>query len=225
MPDQPPCCAIHYSDLCTDKTIPDHEVRLILQAIADYLADHNSKLTEDENRAAINLNTWLTEWEIKLLSECIRISEEMERRVKSNDPWLTDYEIDLEVTFFARDDDPFSERNNPEGYENDIDSEAQLLCSTGLLLNGLIFSKDVNSPDYCGIGDGRDHKESSLHENSIFQAQHCSTFHDLYSNLGVPMKHMGRISKVNSDIKVYCQNCVEIDKEKNNPLRIRIYSE
>ena len=218
LPETPPCCAIHYSDLCADKTIPSHEVRLVIQAIADYLADRKDELTENENQAAININTCLTEWEKKLLSECVRISEEMEHRVRSDDPWLTDYEIDLKVTFFVRDDDPFSEENNPEANENDIDSEAQLLCSTSLLLNGLIFAKDVNSLEYCGIGDGQDHKESSLNENSIFQVQHCSTFHDLYSCLGVPMKHMRRIGRVYSDIKVYHQNGVEIDLAGEQPI-------
>lgn len=217
IPQTLPSCYIHYLDLCANKSITGKEVKLVLQAITSYFADRKGELTESENRAAINLNAWLTEWEKKLLHECVRITEEMECRVRSSDPWLTDYEIDLEVSFYLREDDPFSEENNPDADEYDIDSEAQLLCSTGFLMNGLIFAKDVTSTEYWGIGDGQDHKENSIRNDTIFYEKHCSTFHDLYSRLAVPMKHMGRIGRVYSDIKVYYQNGVLIDLKSEPP--------
>lgn len=211
LPENIPCCNVHYSDIYADKIISSIDVGLMLQAIVAYYADCQCELTEDENRAAVNLNAWLAEWEKKLLSECIRFSEEMEQRVQSGDSWLTDYEIDLEVEFYIRDDDPYSEGNNPDSNEYDVDSDAALLCTTLLVGCGPIFAKDITSPGYCGIGDGQDYKEGSPCNGTIFRAKHCSTFHDLYSRLGVPMKHMGRIGRVYSDIKIYYQNGVAID--------------
>ena len=211
LPEQPPCCNVHYSDLYTNKTIPGLEIGVVLRAIAAYFADCKCELTEDENRAAVNLNSWLDEWEKKLLSECIRISEAMEQRVQSSDPWLTDYEIDLVVDFYIRDDDPYSEDNNPAANKYDVDSDAALLCTPLLVGCGPIFAEDITSPGYCGIGDGQDYKESKTLNCSIFHEKHCSAFRDLYSFLGVPMKHMGRIGHVCTDIKVYHQNGVAID--------------
>lgn len=219
LPERAPCCVVHYEDLLTEKVIPSREVELVLHAIASYYDDWQCELTEDEKRAAVNLNTWLTEWEKRLLSECVRRTEEMELRVKSIDPWLTDYEIDIEVQFYIRDDDPYSEDNNPDVNEYDVDSDAALLCSTVLLMDsGQIFAKESTSPDYWGIGDGQDHKESCSRNGAIFQDKYCSTFHDLYSRLGVPMKHMGRIGRVYADIKVFYQNGVSIDLAGDQPV-------
>ena len=219
LPERAPCCVVHYEDLLTVKVIPGREVWLVLEAITNYLDDWHCELTDEENRAAINLNKWLTEWETRLLSECVRRTEEMELCVKSLDPWLTDYEIDLEVDFYARDDDSYSEDNNPDASDHDVDSDAALLCSTVLLMDsGKISEKESNSPDYLGIGDRKDHKEFSHRSDTVFREKHCSTFHDLYSRLGVPMKHMGRIGRVYTDIKVYHQNGVVIDLTGDQPV-------
>lgn len=219
LPECIPDCVVHYKDLFIKKIISGHEVELILHAIVNYFDDQRCELTDDENRAAINLNTWLTEWEKRLLSECVQRTEEMELRVRSSDPWLTDYEIDLEVSFYVRDDDPYSEDNNPDASEHDVDSDAALLCSTVFLMDiEKISAKESKSPDYWGIGDEKDHKESSYPNDPVFQAKHCSTFRDLYNRLGVPMKHMGRIGRVYTDIKVYHQNGVTVDLIGEHPV-------
>lgn len=231
--DPPLCCVVYYDDLCLEKAIPAHDVALVLQAITAYSDDCHSKLTDDENRAAMNLNTWLRDWEKNLLAECVRIIEEMEQRVRSGDSWLTDYEIDVEVAFYIRDDDPFSEENNSDADNHDVDNDASLLCSTELLV-GPIFGKAAESPDFWGIADGKDHNYehgSGLRcKSSIYEAEHCSTFHELYSQLHIPMKHMGRIGYVATDIKVCHQNGISINvagektiADQDEP-RIREYS-
>lgn len=206
-----PCCVIHYNDLLLEKTIPGHDVKLVLQAITTYFADTHSVLTKDENQVAINLNTWLIEWEKKLLTEGIRLRREMEQQIKSVNGWLTDHDIDLEVSFYVSDDDNFSKDKNPGASEHDVDEEASLLCSVLLPDN---FSEDVASLDYWGIGDARDHNDGhgSGHKGSIYEARHCMTFHELHSHQCIPMKHMGRIGIVISDIKILHQNHQKIVK-------------
>lgn len=214
--DPPPCCVVYYDDLCLEKAIPAHDVALVLQAITAYYDDCRCKLTDDENRAAMNLNTWLRDWEKTFLAECVRISEEMEQRVRSGDSWLTDYEIDLEVEFYIRDDDPFSEENNPDAYNHDVDEDASLLCSMKFsFMVGPIFAKEVESPDYWGIGDGKDHNYEhgpGLRRKSlIYEVEQCCIFHELYSDIDIPMKHMGRIGYVATEIKVRHQNGISIN--------------
>jgi hypothetical protein len=210
-PDIIPCCVVRYNDLLLEKTIPGHDVEVVLQAITTYFADTHSVLTKDENQAAINLNTWLMGWEKKLLAEGIRQRKEMEQQISSGNGGLTDHDIDLEVevSFYVSDDDPFSEDKNPEASEHDVDKEASLLCSV-LLPND--FSEDATSLDYWGIGDARDYNDghSSGLEDSIYEARHCITFHELHSHQCIPMKHMGRIGVVISDIKILHQNHQEI---------------
>jgi hypothetical protein len=77
-------------------------------AYAAYRDDRRVALTPEETHAAINLNTWLIDWEKALLARCIRLSESMERQVRSGDDWLTDYEILVTAWFYVRHDDPFS---------------------------------------------------------------------------------------------------------------------
>lgn len=215
--DTVPCCIVRYDDLGLERTIPAHEVELVLQSIAAYFKDFNSDLTDEENRVAMNLNSWLTGWEKSLLAECIRITEEMEQKVRSGESWLTDYEIDLGVNCYVRDDDPFSEDNNPKVHDHE-DSDVSLLCTAKLLIGGgLVFAREAAAPDYWGIGDDHDHNDRHglgldlCHKSSIYVARHCAIFHELYDHLNIPMKHMGRIGRVWADIKVWHQNAISID--------------
>lgn len=110
---------------------------------------------------------------------------------------------------------------NPDADNHDVDNDASLLCSTKILfMIGPIFAKEVENPDYSGIGDGKDHNDQHgpglRRKSSIYEVEYCSTFHELYSQLHVPMKHMGRIGYFATDIKVFHQYgiCINVAGEK-----------
>lgn len=213
--ENPPNCVIHYSDLCLDKTIPDYEVRLILQAICAYVEDVHGELTEDENQAALNLNAWLTGWEKDLNIECRRIRAEMDQKISSGGPWLNEYDIDVEVCFFVRDDDYAYDYNSPEN-DHDVDDDSSMLCKTDLLICLSRFPEDGTESYQIDSGDDIDYNDlrglnlSRDRKNSIYKAKHCATFHELYSHQYIPMKHLGRIGTVCADIKVLHQNTVDV---------------
>jgi hypothetical protein len=52
----------------------------------------------------------------------------MERKVHSENFWVSDYELNLELSVYAKDDDPFSTTKDANRY--DIDSNAMLLGNT-----------------------------------------------------------------------------------------------
>ena len=153
-----------------------------------------------------------TEWEKSVLTEHLRITEEMEQRIKSGGIWQVDYDIDMVVTFYVHDNDPYSDVNNPDADEHDVDCDASLLCTTGQSDGGRIFLKDISDLNYCGMGDGRDHNDRPGCNGSIYEEKHCWTFHEICDHQHVPMKHMGRIGGVDFELTVLHQNYQEIAK-------------
>ena len=207
-----PAFVIHYSDIGLDKRIEEDTVRQVLLALAEYYACCGAKLTPEELRAALNLNAWLYDWEDQLLAQCIQLTQEMEQRIRGGHSWLTDYEIDLEVQYYVRDDDPCSDEENTELWDNDLDIDPSLLCISRCLFYPSITAKDAAKEDYWGLGDRRDHNDSGGgHDNPIYNVPHCLAFHELNDHLGVPMKHMGRIGKIYTDIIIRHQNGIRID--------------
>jgi hypothetical protein len=81
-----------------------------------------------------------------------------------------------------------------------------------MLCSSPISAAEAAKDDYYGIGDSRDHNDmryfSDAPENQI---RHCLTFHELYDHIRIPMKHMGRIGHVSTDIAVTHQNDIRID--------------
>ncbi len=212
LPETLPSCVIHYSDLCLDKTILAHEVRLVLQAMIAYFKDARGKLTEDENQAALNLNDWLTKWEKDLKAECCQIRKEMDQKLSSGGQWLNEYDIDVEVWFFVRDDDYAYDNDSPEN-DHDVDHDSSMLCEIDLLI--CLPSSPEDSAGLYQIDADEDidyNDQRSLNPiHSIYSAKHCQTFHELYSHQGIPMKHLGRIGTVCADIKVLHQNVADVD--------------
>lgn len=215
LPETLPSCVIHYNNLCLDKTIPDYEVRLILQAIIAYFEDARGELTEDENQAAVNLNAWLTKWEKDLQVECRRIKEDMDRMLRSGRPWFNEYDIDVEVSFYVSEDD--YAYDNDAANEHDVNEDASMLCTTDLIFCLPRFPEDDADSYQTGrcedidYNDLRGLKPSRNCNNSIYREKHCITFHELYSDHGIPMKDLGRIGMVCTDIKVLHQNTVVVD--------------
>jgi hypothetical protein len=222
IPEKVSACVIHYQDLGLEKSIEGDTVRRVLEAYAAYHNDCQAKLTPNEIRAAMNLNEWLMDWEQQLLSRCIELTETMEQRVRSGDVWLCDYEMNLEVGFYVRDDDPFSEGNNPDASTGDVDCDAALLCEAMSLERIVISAAEAGKEDYWGIGDRKDHNDRhGLCDNPVYQTRHCLTFHELSEHLHVPMKHMGRIGHVFADIVIRHQNGIRVDLMGERAVAVR----
>lgn len=208
-----PDCVIQYMDLGLEKYIEGTTARQILLAIAAFHADGRAELTPEENQAAINLNVWLIDWEKDLLSRCVQVSAKMEQQVRAGDSWLTDYEIDVEVEFYMRDDDPYSEDNMPDSTDDD------LLCKIKLLVDKLDFS--CGSKLHRGIGDDQNNNDCHTRKEEIYNVRHCATFHELFSHMHMPLKHAGRIGRVCTDIIMRHQNGVKVDLKGEVVIAVR----
>ena len=256
MPESPPCCVVHYEDLCLEKRIAGHDVGLVLQAIAAYLHDRNGDLSDDESRAARTLNTWLIDWEKNLLVECVRTTEGMEQRLRGGDPFLMDYEIDLSLRFFLRDDDPlindplrdakldrilahhratFHELDDSLPFYESCDhliidnadgcifglsgkdqgKNKSLLCVVEEL--GNITANEASDPDYSGLGDNSDDSEH-MRNTELSRGHHCGLFHELYDHRHIPLKHLGRIGRVEVDFAVWHQRKIYLELQGECPV-------
>lgn len=203
-----PDITIYYKDLGLEKRVSGEVSRQVLEACNAYRFDCRAELTPEEVRAALNLNDWLAEWEKKLRDDCIRLNKEMERRLRGNDSFLTDYEIEMEIDFYLRDDDPFYDNDDTNSHDWDIDTS--LMCKMECRC-GKITAEEVTAPDYRGLGDDKDHKEARHSSNPVYQVRHCFLFHELTSHLYVPLKHLSRIGRVFTDIRVWHQNGTMVD--------------
>lgn len=210
IPDQMSDCTIYYKDIRLKKIVSGEIVRQALQSYWHYVQDCRAELTPEEVRAALTLNEYLMSWEKEVQNECIRLTEEMELRLRRNDPFLTDYEIELEIDFYLREDDPFL-INDPNFSEHDQDSDVTLICVLKDI-KGRINAEEAADPEYTGIGGNWDHNEGiNKSDSELFTVRHCASFHELYSHLGIPFKHMERIGRIYTDIKVIHQNGITID--------------
>lgn len=246
LPESPSCCVVHYEDLCLEKAIAGHDVGLVLQAIAAYWHDLNGNLSDDENRAASNLNNWLMAWDENLLAEGVRITEEMEQRLRGGDPFLMDYEIDLSIRFFLRDDDPLINDpledakldrilahhrdpfyecdhlviDNADGCIFGLTGKGQgknktLLCVVEEL--GSITAQEAADPDYSGLGDNSDYSEH-VGNTELSHVHHCGLFHELYDHRHIPLKHLGRIGRVEVEFAVWHQRKIHLDPQGECPV-------
>lgn len=196
---------IHDTEAGIEKIINGDIVRKVMVACIAYLQDCGAKLTDDETRTAINLNAWLIVWEKQQLARCIRLRKEIERQICSGDSWLTDYEINMRVKFYARGDDPFSYENMPDSW-NGMDGASLFLCQMEMLCTPPILAEEAIMDNYFGIGDSQDHNtRRNFSDEPVNQVRHCHTFHELYDHLCIPMKHMGRIGYISTDIFIHRQ--------------------
>lgn len=220
IPEVLPDCRIYYKDLGLEKLIDGDTVRRVLIAKAAYYSDLNGVLTPEEEQAAFRLNAWLIEWEKDHLKRCVQLKHEMERRVRSGDSWLTGYDIDVEIDFYVRDDDPYSEANMHNAWHNDIDCDTAFLFKVTRLVNVFINEEEE---DYWGIGDNCDHNDvRGSYKEGIYSVRHCATFHELFDHMHLPMKHAGRIGYISIDIIVRHQNGITVDLKSDPVTSVRV---
>lgn len=209
VPDKLPGITIRYKDLALEKTVDSELVRRGLMAMAAYNKDLSPyDLSPEEICAAANFNEWLRGYEKKLAIKHTEIEEKMLDGLRGADPFLVDYEIDMDVSFYLRQDDPFCE--NEEYDRHDWDSDAALMCSTKYIMVPP-SRKEFSNPDYFGIGDDRDHNDGHNAENPLCRFSHSYLFHELTSHRGIPARHLKRIGRIWTDITVRHQTAIDID--------------
>lgn len=210
IPEQLPDVTIYYQDLKLEKTVDANLVRRGLQAIAAYRRDILRDATPEEARAALQLNDWLRNYEKTLAAKYLDLENGLKHGLSGADPFLVDYEIALEMKFYLREDDPYFD--NEAANEHDWDMDAGLMCNLKYLFTPSCL-KEFDDPDYFGIGDNQDHNDAHGRSRTdpVLHARHCMLFHELTSHHGVPIRHLKRIGRIWTDIKVQYQTAVEID--------------
>jgi hypothetical protein len=200
---------IEFKDLKLEKQVSGGLVRRGLLAISSYRRDCRAELTMEEVRAALNLNEWLRSYEKTLLAKQLDIEQPLIDGLRGADPFLTDYEVELQMNFYVRSDDPFY--MNEEASRHDWDIDTSLMC-TIKDISVLRVTEVANDPDYWGLGDDQDHNDMrEIIDTPVYQAKHCTLFHELISHHGVPIKHLIRIGRIWADFEVRHQNAVDID--------------
>jgi hypothetical protein len=203
-------CNIFYKDIGLEKRVNRNLALRALTAMANYYKDKHAVLAPEELRAALNLNNWLRQYEKMLLAKHLSIKEEMNNGLRGNDLFLTDYEIDLEIAFYTGNNDSFA--LNDEADMFDVDSDASLICT----IRHRIHHARSNDPDYRGIGDDKDHKNTHESHNPVCQTSHCLLFHELTKQYGLPYNHLSHIGLIWADFKVRYQNAVNIDLSRES---------
>lgn len=218
IPPDLPDVTFDYGAYSLKHQISGETVRRVLLACSHYLQDYGTELSPQEIRTALDFNEQLITLEKTLLTESIRLTEEMKLRLQGNDSFLVDYEIELDISFYLRDDDPFSEDNNSEANDDDMDSDAALVCIVHDSW-GKITALAAANPEFIGFGDKRDYKDKDfVGDCKLSSVRHCAIFRELYDYRGVPMKHMGRIGIIWADFQVLHKGMVLLDLKGERPL-------
>jgi len=137
-------------------------------------------LTPKDKEELQILNTRLKNLETKLLSEALKLDEELSRRVANKDDILDDYEIEVELQFYLK--------------ENDVPT---ILSES---LKGI--SKDTSKL----LGLEENHNEFRGWENHPMKDEHHSwLYHCLYDHTDFGFQDMVKIGMIWSDIKVWYQ--------------------
>ncbi|MGV1098732.1 hypothetical protein ACUUL3_04900 [Thiovibrio sp. JS02] len=218
-----PDITIYYNDIKMEKVATGPKVSQVLHAFWNYRKDCRAKLSPQEVQEALNLNEFLFAWEKTVQHECLILTEKMEPLCRTNDQLLTDYEIDLKIEFYLRDDDPLSKENNQETNADDIDHDITLICAT-TRFPGKISPRKASNQDYAGIGDNRDYNDlRHLGNCELFQVRHCGIFHEMYSHLHVPLKHLGRIGRIAAEFRIFheIESTIDLTDTSEKPGTIR----
>lgn len=200
---------LFYKDIGCEKFLAGGQVQLVFDATAAWTADGRAKLTDEEVTAAIALNTRLTRLEDDILAECMRLDNEMQARLHRGDGFASDYEILVDVEFYMDD-------THSEYYEDDVYLDTEMMARlewTLACMPGKGVAGKVQSGDYWGVGDGKDHNHimSRLHAgHPLWGIPHCRLFHELEDHSPMPMKHVGHISQIWTEIKVWHQKVIDL---------------
>lgn len=146
-----------------------------------YLQQINAKLTVIERHAK---------------REVLELIQRLDAKIQDAQDWLCDYEIDLEVSFWLREDDP--------GYQEE-DDNILVTISEGL--------KGLPERDF-GIEDGINHNEFQHMDGNPLQTEfHCWLYHCLYDHTDLSWEDLLRIGHIWVDMQVVYQHTCAVMEE------------
>ncbi|MBF0192777.1 MAG: hypothetical protein HQL99_16820 [Magnetococcales bacterium] len=197
---------VEYAQFGVKKWISPEDAQAVIVAYDKFYDDIRAILTDSERQAAQQLNHWLRQQEKDVLAYCRQLNAGMQQRLHSTEDPVSDYEIDIRVSFYVREDDPFYDDDDANRFDPDCD--ASLLWIFNDCVKSHIQWFDEN---HWGWGDDHDHNDR-LTAGASDVNNHCAWFHELYDHAHLPMKHMTRIGKVWVDIQV--QHQMELDSKQ-----------
>lgn len=190
---------ISYTDIGCEKFLSGRHIMAVFDAVTAYDEDCLARLSDEELRSAIVLNTRLEELEDKIKKELIMLNKSLQERLTKGDEFLKDYEIDVEVSYYMN-------RNHPEYYEDEVYHDTEIM---GFLKGSgkYVTEKEVSKNDYWGIGDRKDYNDlrPKNTDDPLSGIRLCYLFH-WYEYSPMPLKHISRVGTIRTDLKVYYQS-------------------
>ncbi len=150
---------------------------------------HASELALAQRQYLQRINDKLAVIERHVKREALDRIAQLDARVHHPDDWLSDYELELEVSFWLREDDPAFK-------EDDDNILVTLKESLKLTLKESL--KPLRDPaDYFGIDDGINHNAFQQRDGHPMQGEfHCWLYHCLYDHTDLWFDDMLRIGHI-----------------------------
>jgi hypothetical protein len=157
---------------------------------------HSPAFSPEQWQYLQHLNARLAVIERQVKRETLSLITTLEARVHDPDDWLRDYEIELEVSFWLREDDP--------AYQEDDDNILVTLHEYLTILRH-------RAQDF-GIDDGRNHNVFQWGDEHPMQGEfHCWLYHCLYDHTDLWFEDMLRIGHIWVDLKVIYQHKAAVE--------------
>ena len=152
---------------------------------------HASELSRAQRQYVQRLNEKLAMIERQAKQEALAVIARLDARVHDPDDWLSDYEMELEVSFWLREDDP--------AFQEDDDN----ILAT--LHEDLKVFRDPD--DAFGIDDGVNHNIAQYIDGHPMQGEcHCWLYHCLYDHTDLWREDLLRIGHIWVNMSVIYQH-------------------
>jgi hypothetical protein len=156
---------------------------------------HASELALAQRQYLQRINDKLAVIERHVKREALDLIAQLDARVHNPADWLSDYELELEVSFWLRDDDP--------AYQEDDDN---------ILVTLKEYLTLLRVPDYaCGLDDGINHNAFQQRDGHPMQGEyHCWLYHCLYDHTDLWFDDMLRIGHIWVNMPVIYQHACDV---------------
>lgn len=156
--------------------------------------DSDKTLSEEQKEQLFEFNKRLSELEKSVVQEVILRNAELEERVADPNDWLADYDINIEMSFYLREDDPEWKDDKDCYISITFEAPKALLAIRGSKAPSAYKPMYVLRPEanFCSL--------PAEHPLSTFR--HCWYFHQLYAVKQVSFQNLLRIGTVWADVIV-----------------------